>query len=366
MKIMLIRYKEDSWFDDNTGELYKLNTDTGELIRTNRIVTDVKIGSSIRSREQQNASRKYFEAINKKQEERFLKFAEIAREEERKRLEAEMEAEKNKKPPIELRQSRKPNFFWVYAPDAFNDVTPATATRLILLASMMNYCGQVMRNRKEPMTISDLQGTLKLGRAAVYQFLTECKDYIYTKDNFLYFQDNCKIFKGRLPSCEEFEHYQKVFCKAVRKLFEETDKSKLKQLGYVYQLLPFISLDYNIFCSNPFETDYDKVEVLSTKDFCKLINYDVSNSARLKRDLQKLQFDYNGHKEYLLLYLNTGADLDTERIVVNPHIIYNGEQLENVMKLGDFCKVQEKKPRHFLDKPNLTQKPKLMTKNWKE
>lgn len=236
------------------------------------------------------------------------------------------------------RSEAEPNFFWIYTLNTFNDIKPSSIVRLILLASMMNYSGQIMRNRKEPMTVSDLQSKLKLGRAAVYQFLTECNDYIYTKDKFIFFYDNCKIFKGRLPSCEEVEHYQKVFCEPVQKLFEETDKSQLKPLGYVFQVLPYINLEYNVLAiSDPYENDFDRVQQLSTKQFCQLIGYNPNQSSRLKKELKALQFEHKDKKEYLLRYINTPNDTNDEKIVINPHILYNGQQYENV-KIGNFCK----------------------------
>lgn len=338
---MLRHFKDNIYYDDITLECYTPD-ENGELQPMHKTLTAIDDGSSIRTPEQQRASREYYKKIEKLRQDQSQKFYEIA-------LKAE-------KPPIELRQSRKPNFFWIYN-DSLCDIAPANATRLVMLASYMNYQGQLMRTRKTPMTLKDLQEVLKLSKAGVYKFLNESKDFIYITDDGIYFKDDCNIFRGQLPQVKQYEHYQKVFCKSVQKLFKETDKSKLKPLGYVFQILPFINLDYNVIAvSDPYETDFDKLQPLTTKQFCEIIGYDTSQSSRLKRELKSLQFEYKGRKEYLLMYINSTEDIATEKIVINPHILYNGTQYENVEKFGGFCRVPDKTPRHFVDSPKLTKK----------
>lgn len=350
---MLRHFKDNIYYDDITLECYTPD-ENGELQPMHKTLTAIDNGSSVRTPEQQKASREHFKNIEKLRQEQTQKFYEIALKAEKERLENEIKPPE--KPPIELRQSRKPNFFWIYN-DTLCDIAPANATRLVMLASYMNYQGQIMRTRKTPMTLKDLQDILKLNRSKVYQFLNETKDFIYATDDGIYFKDDCNIFRGQLPKVKEFEHYQRVFCKSVQKLFSETDKSKLKPLGYVFQILPFINLDYNVIAiSDPYETDFDKLQPLTTKQFCEIIGYDTSQSSRLKRELKSLQFEYKDRKEYLLMYINTTEDISTEKIVINPHIIYNGTQYENVEKFGSFCRVPDKTPRHFGDKPKLTKK----------
>ena len=153
----------------------------------------------------------------------------------------------------------------------------------------------------------------------------------------------------KLPKSQktEFTHYQRAYVNAIRKLYDTTDIRKHKQLGYVFKLLPYINLEYNIFCKDPFVKDIKDIEPLTVADLCKLIGYNVTQSSRLLKELQTLTFEHNHRKEYLISYVDNGGNTThSKKIFVNPHIIYNGLDFEKVKVFGAFCKTDSGKARH--------------------
>lgn len=111
--------------------------------------------------------------------------------------------------------------------------------------------------------------------------------------------------------------------------------------------MPYISLEYNIFCKDPFEKKLDRIEPLSISDFCDLVNYDKSNFSRLMKELKSLTFNFNDREEYLISYIDNGDNLPNSRkIFINPHIVYNGTNYHRVEILGEFCKPMT---QHFVD-----------------
>ena len=84
----------------------------------------------------------------------------------------------------------------------------------------------------------------------------------------------------------------KMYSRAIRYVYENTDVRSHKYLSYLYRLIPYINLKYNILCLNPLETDKYKVRPLTTKELCGLIGIAgrKDNEERLTEKLFKLMF----------------------------------------------------------------------------
>ena len=352
----MYQYDENTYIDNNK-RLYIID-ENGELKRTDKIAPAIPEGSSIRTQKQQAQSRRYYEERDRQRTDSALSIISSMTKTHKEEL-TEQEAKLKKDFFKEKSKNKKPSFCWVDCENKsklFDDLSFAAAVRLIVLATYVDYKGRLMKTNKTPMKINDLEGVLNLSKIGVFKFTKEIEKYIEVTDDGLYLNEICGIKRGYL-SKREYNHYQLVYRKTIQQLYSQTDSRKHKQLGYVFQLLPHINLEFNSFCEDPFETDLSKVQLLTMKDFCNIIDYDVSQSARLKRELSQLQFEHDGHLEYLLVYLNVDGNPQNDMIVVNPNIVYNGHCFDQVYTYGKFCQVRPKKkrkPRHFVNSKKST------------
>lgn len=102
-------------------------------------------------------------------------------------------------------------------------------------------------------------------------------------------------------------------------------------MGYIFQLLEHINIEYNLLCLNPEEAELSEIRTLDIDAFCKIIHYDVSQKSRLMRTLKKQTFDVNGKQERLISFVDGG-----DKIVINPRVIYSGSDFRKVAVLTLF------------------------------
>ena len=148
------------------------------------------------------------------------------------------------------------------------------------------------------------------------------------------------------------ERLTKIFTQKVRALYRSTPTKQHVYLGYVFQLLYCVNIQYNIICSNPLETTLDDIDPLTVKEFCALIGYDEGQSSRIEKTYSKIMFPCGDHKECFCAFVHLGCNTGDTRIVINPRIFYAGTRHEEVQALGLFFK--PKKPRKT---------PKMFTEN---
>lgn len=246
-----------------------------------------------------------------------------------------------------LRRTSKPKYVFVSSDKRFEGVTPETVTRLVYLSTFVRYRGgythdkdgQLMLSERVPMRRMDLAKVLKLSDATVSRFLKEvCPDYITVrKDTTLYM--NTEIFvRGDIKHLYGHTKYTQVFIEAVRKLYLDVDKSKHKHLGYLFDLLPYVNIEYNLLCYDPTEQDIDKIELLTLSDFCEKVGYETSNIRRLLAEYRNIRFNVHGRMERFCSIVCDGSGIENAKICINPHILHSGSECAKVEILGAFFK----------------------------
>lgn len=230
-------------------------------------------------------------------------------------------------------------FYFIPTDEQFDGIAPETVTRLIYLNTFVGYDNnRLMLTERTPMKRKDLSSVLGLSKATISRFWKEVYSaYIIEKDGGLIFSNSDVFVRGRISSRKDHILYQKVYIDGVRKLYESTDKNNHRQLGYLFKLLPFINIEYNLLCYNPLETELDKVELVSLADFCSLIDYDITHLSRLLSVYKSAHFDVNGHRERFCAIIYDGLDRSNAKICINPHILYSGTNYNQVEVLGAFC-----------------------------
>ena len=122
---------------------------------------------------------------------------------------------------------------------------------------------------------------------------------------------------------------------AVRKLYNGTPKNNHRQLGYIFRMLPFISVEHNILCHRPFAKNIEDVEPMSLREFCEAVGLRYSRTAisRLQAAYSNIQFMVHGFPELFCAFVTDGHNHEADKIFVNPRILYSGRNPEQVWNL---------------------------------
>jgi len=233
--------------------------------------------------------------------------------------------------------------FFVPRMQSFPDLKPQTATRLIYLLTFAAYAekkNQLMRTQKTPMHRDDLPKILGLSKDSVDDFLDEvCPTYLTVDADKWLFATETAYHRGKLKDATSHHRFYDTW---IRSLYMRTSKTKHRHLGYLFEMLPYVNIEYNTLCHDPTEKDLDKVEYLRLGEFCSMINFDKSHLNRLLGIYKQLRFEVQTkagiHTERFVSVVYDGLDRTNAKIFVNPRIIYSGTHPEQVEILGSFSK----------------------------
>lgn len=231
------------------------------------------------------------------------------------------------------------NFYFIPISEQFANIPPETVTRLIYLNTFVGYDNKLMLTERTPMKRKDLAKILNVSKSTISRFWKEVSPaYITESDSGLIFSNNIIFKRGSIKTTKGYVQYQKFYINGIRKLYEATERNNHRQLGYLFKLLPFINLEYNMLCYNPLETAIEKIELISIADFCKMIGYDIAHLNKLMYIYRSIQFDVGGRYERFCAITYDGVNKNNAKIFVNPHILYCGSDYNRVEILGAFCK----------------------------
>lgn len=225
----------------------------------------------------------------------------------------------------------------------FPDLKPQTAARLIYLFTYADYSergGRLMLTQKTEMRKKDLKDILGLSDDAVKIFLDEvCPKYISVDDKEVMAATSIAYKRGAL---KDGRTYHRFYDHWVQTLYRNVSSRKHRYLGYIFQLLPYISIEYNVLCFNPTEKDITKIEFMCLGEFCEKIDFNKSHADRLLEAYGKIRFlvtDENGtHMERFVSITYDGLNRHNAKVYINPRILYSGAHPEHVELLGAFSK----------------------------
>ena len=216
--------------------------------------------------------------------------------------------------------------------------------RFIILATYMTFGGKLFDDDKHRIKKSSLKHiwdvTNRNSINETYNLLLEC-GYIYEEDGYIMINDKM-IIKGEITDIinelkkEDGRYtYTRVFVNNIKSMYYGTEQKQRKQLANLFKILPYINFKYNVFCSNPTETDEIKLELLSWGDLAELCGYDRTNVTRFKKDLWNLKiYDHCVIGEF---HCEAGM-----AICVNPKVYYGGDDVSDVRNLYAMFKMCEK------------------------
>lgn len=291
--------------DPATGKTVAVNRRTGEIHDTQTVT--VPCGSKVITPEDQERRQNYFN------------------------LQAERELRKRANAPL--------GHFLFMSGAGFNEISSASVARLIMLCTYSRYDDALFIGRSKPMTRAEAQQILNLEYTSFNKFMKEVVPrFLIEKDGALYLANHQTFFRGKKDK-KNHDQYWKAYLLSVRRLYNSTDVRQHKALGRVFQLLPFVNIEFNVLAYDIEETDLDAVKPMTLFEICKELGVDWSHVNRLLSLYRSLTFTVGDHQERLVSVVSDGIDRRNARIFVNPRIIYSGSDYRKVEILGAFCKI---------------------------
>lgn len=212
---------------------------------------------------------------------------------------------------IKEREGRQPDFTFTdmdSITEVIENIDDKHCGYLLYLQCFIDYRGKLVKSdrAKTVMTKKDVQETVGLKRTAFSEFFKAMTEngIIYESDGAFYVNERYH-FRGKTSNTRVI----KSFTNKVREMYKG---SSAKKLGFVYKLLPFIHLETNTICTNPYETDIDRIAQLSKSDIAELTGEDERNIYRKIRGMKL-------GDEYVFAEVVSG---NTRYYKINPFIFY--------------------------------------------
>lgn len=238
--------------------------------------------------------------------------------------------------------SGEENFIFHLFNKHFDDLSSQSIVRLIYIATYIDYSNNILcYDNKVLLTKKDIKKLMLLSDSVFKRWFNEMinKKYIIQKENNFYITD--KYFrKGQLnKNLSDYKNsrYTRIYINAVRKLYLTTKSTSHSVLGYIFQLIPFVNLQWNIVCNNPLEPDKDLINPLTIGEFCDIIGYDKKNAKRLIKIIASIKFEWKNKIQRFCSYIYD-SDITNMMMFINPNIFYSGDNFSEVEVLGVFFK----------------------------
>lgn len=215
----------------------------------------------------------------------------------------------------------------------FNGLQPQDVARLVYLATFMDY-DYVLKIRGTHLTVDDLPELLEVSKKTLDRLWHKIQGryIVESEDGTLTVVSG--FLRGKQKRIEE--RLTKVFIQKLQALYRNTPKSKRRLLGYVFQLLYHVNVQYNILAKNPLETELESVEPITVKEFAAMIGYNESQVSRLEKAYSDLTFMCDGRLQRFCAFVDHGRNAERRFVIINPRIFYAGKCHEQVDMLGLF------------------------------
>lgn len=244
----------------------------------------------------------------------------------------------------ENRLHRKPSgqFTFMSAREPMNDLTPKTLARLVYLSTYLKYDDCYLYYKSHRMDRGELEKILGLSPSSATKFLSSVMGkYIFIDDAKHYTMDAEYFRRGALGRNAV---YQKLMIKTIRELYE--GGHDLSKLGYIFRMVPYISTEYNLLCHNPWEQDIDDLDYITASEFCEMSGFSEKHLSVLREAYEAIRIKGD---DGLLQVCGFSNDTKNAKIIVNPKVIYRGEDKEKLSEaigayMTDFTSLLESGP----------------------
>lgn len=170
--------------------------------------------------------------------------------------------------------------------------------------------GELLNTDKAPMTKAQMMTVLQLDkkRQTFYDFFGACVDngIIIEKGDGAFAVNERYHFKGAFDD----QFVIKSYTAKIKRVYREV---KAADIGLIYRMLPFVHMETNALCDNPFEKDPRKISWFNRRELAEAIGV---NPDTLGRRLPNMRFD----GEYVVARIKVGKEPD--RYTFNPSVFY--------------------------------------------
>lgn len=243
----------------------------------------------------------------------------------------------------------------------FEGLAPQTLARLMYLATYLNYgdnklmcsydlsgIGEMARKVPKkgehpaqfiPMKKSTMKKILHLSDTPFAEFYDEiiAREYLQEKEDGLYLSRGYFYKDAQFPvDIPNGKRSVRIYIRQLVNLYQSLVPRQHKHLGYIFMLMPFINLEWNIVCHQPLATELECIQPMTLGEFCDMIEYDKSNARRLVKYYDAVSFDYHDRKMRVVSFIHNEREEDM-KIIINPYLLYAGNQWDRVAALGEFA-----------------------------
>lgn len=194
--------------------------------------------------------------------------------------------------------------------EVYDVLTTAQCGYLMLLQCYVSYDGGVLVNPdKSPMTKSQMKDVLQLDKKprTFYDFYNACvANDIIAEHSESYVVNDRYHFRGAFDN----QFVVKSYTAKIKRVYREV---KAADIGLIYRMLPFVHMETNALCDNPFEKNPKAISWFNRKELSEAIGVDP---ATLGRRLPGMKFD----GEYVVARIKVGSE--PERYMMNPSVFY--------------------------------------------
>lgn len=212
-----------------------------------------------------------------------------------------------------------------------NIFTQSDITRIIYIASYAKNNNKLMLSERIPLTKEKMFGVLGLKSKSFELFYNKIikHNVIKETDGILYLNRGFAFF-GKINE-KELNSVTRIYKDNVRLLYNNVSITEHKKLAVFYLLIPFINIRYNIVCLNHIECNKDKISPITVNELSQYFGYSKKRFIEIIRFLGKLK-DKN-HKPIIKTIVNDESNRGLDTIIVNPRIIYAGDNIKDVEAL---------------------------------
>ena len=239
------------------------------------------------------------------------------------------------------------SFYWMIYDGGTNKaidlgITSASLTRFIYLCTFMDYDNTLKKDRSKYLTKNEIKEKINISNRSFDYFWKECIDsglIIETGEGIRIATDMFQV--GKLKKNNN-NVAVKMFKAAIRNMYENTVPTSHKNLAYLFMLIPFLNLKYNVICENPLETDKSKIKPLSIGDICDKLGLSRRNQEKFAKKMLKTSIMCNdGHTRSAVSALIDVKDNQFRyRVFVNPQLYNAYINDDNIKYLAD-CMIED-------------------------
>lgn len=246
-----------------------------------------------------------------------------------------------------LTRCKKPYVWVIYqaATHLLETLPKKHVAMLFYLATYFGYEGYLTTGKK-PIRKTQLPQLLDVGKTTAYRFWTNIVEAGIAREDEQgplhlnkQFFDRGQLRRKRLATMASQNVYvTRLYITSIRDLYKNATPTSRSALSYLFQVLPFVSREYNVVCRNPLEQDLDEVVPMKLEELCDAIGYDKANASRLLSELMRLKFTVGSKETWAVGYVATGrlSDRRQRELFINPAVYYAGRDWEAVKVLGKF------------------------------